>query len=211
MPCTKERRDEEEEMRLKAAQAMAGVALMVCAGCGTNDSRGTATDTGSGGQQAPPMTLEGCLQEGGGTFRSGYLLTMINASPDMVGTTGSATSTGSSVQREQLQVAARTYRLDPKGDVKLDGMLGRQIRVIGTLSERAKVPNDKGASGNDVLGSDQGRQTDLHISTADLAKLDVTSATVIGEACGTTDRSSPQNSAPAADHEQGPRTGNQPR
>src|SRR5205807_2690620 len=97
-----------------------------------------------------PLTVEGCLQRGGGTFSNGFLLTMLNEPPG-VGTSGNLTRTGSPVEREQMREAARTYRLDPKGDLKLSDMVGRQVRVTGTMTEGAHLP--QGDGGTAAVGS----------------------------------------------------------
>jgi len=167
---------------------------------GKNDTAvGTAQDDGerttavgstreADGRRNEAVTLEGCLQQDSGTFSRGYLLTMVNE-PSMVGTAGSVTATGSAVEREQMQMAATTYRIDPKGDLELKNMLGKRVRVSGTVTEQPQLPNGNGAIGSD---SDQQRpnrdaaQRDrkTEIKTGDLAKVDVTSAAIVGEACG---------------------------
>jgi len=173
----------------------------MCVACGgtKNTAVGTAQDSGdrttadgstreADGPRNAAVTLEGCLQQDGGTFSSGYLLTMVNE-PSMVGTAGSVTASGSAVEREQMQMAATTYRVDPKGDLELKNMLGKRVRVSGTVTEQAQVPNGNGAIGSD---SDQQRpnrdaqQRDRspEIKTGDLAKVEVTSAAIVGEACG---------------------------
>jgi hypothetical protein len=137
-----------------------------------------------------PTTFEGCLQRGGGTFSNGYLLTMLNEPGGAIGTSGSVTATGSSVEREQLRTAARTVRLNPKGDVKLSDMVGRQVRVTGTISDHANVPNGNRGTGD--VGSDEslrkktqeGNDRDPKLDPDDLAKLDVTSASVLADSCG---------------------------
>src|SRR5690349_21957736 len=96
-------------MRLTVSVACATlVASFACGGNHDSNARGTAADThadakaGAAATANQPMTLEGCLQRGGGTFSNGFLLTMLNE-PAGVGTSGSLTRTGSSVEREQLR------------------------------------------------------------------------------------------------------------
>jgi hypothetical protein len=179
---------------------IAGAALVAAVACGkSNDSAsgaegqnaGRASDVNNARADGTgqPVTLEGCLQQGGGTFAQGYLLTLLNE-PSTTGTAGSVTSSGSAVEREQMRMAANTYRLDPRDDINLKDMVGRQVRVSGTVSEPAKSPNGSGA-----IGSDQDRQRpnrdssdqadrSTHMSGSDLAKIDVTSATITADMCG---------------------------
>jgi len=151
------------------------------------NANGTAAIAADRSQQ---VTFEGCVQRGGGMLSNSYLLTMLNEPPGAAGTSGSVTSTGSSVEREQMRVAAQTYKLDPKGDVKLDELVGKQVRVTGTVTHGSNLPN-----GNGVIGSDQDTQRPNRdnddrqerspkISTADLATLEVTTAAATGDSCG---------------------------
>ena len=187
-------------MLKRSATLAACAALVTCVACnGTSDTAvGTAQDSGerttadgstreADGPRAAAVTLEGCLQQDSGTFSRGYLLTMVNE-PSTVGTAGSATSSGSAVEREQMRMAATTYRIDPKGDLELKNMLGKRVRVSGTVTEQAQVPNGNGAIGS---GSDQQRpnreaqqRTNPEVRTGDLAKVEATSAAIVGEACG---------------------------
>jgi hypothetical protein len=87
---------------------------------------------------------------------------------------------------------SETYLLDPKGDVKLGDMLGHQVRVTGTITERARVPNGTRVEGD--VGTNQSLRMrtqeetrdhpELHLDANDLAKLDVTSASVVSDSCG---------------------------
>jgi hypothetical protein len=191
-------------MMRRSTTLIAGAALVAAVACGrssenTNGAQaqhdGSASSdvhsTGTDHASSQTVTLEGCLQEGGATFTKGYLLTSVNE-PSTAGTSGSVTSSGSAVEREQMRMAASTYRLEPQGDVKLDGMLGKQVRVSGTVSEQAKSPNGKGA-----IGSDEDRQRpnrdssdrperSTYMSGSDLAKIDVSGVTITAESCGGT-------------------------
>ena len=94
----------------------------------------------------PPIEVTGCLQESGST----YLLTRINEpSQQSVGTTG----TPSAVEREQMRQASNEYRIDPKNDVKLDGMVGKQVRVTGTVADRADLPMANSTGAGSVTGN----------------------------------------------------------
>ena len=187
--------------------AVVGAMLAACVAC-TNDTavddaqrRGDETtdmrDMGSTREASGPanqaVTLEGCLQRGGGTFTRGYLLTMVN-SPSTAGTAGSVTATGSSVERQQMRMAATTYRLAPKDDVTLDDKIGKRVRVNGTVTEQADVPNGQGAIGSDSdtqqpnRDRNSQRDRDPQLEVTDLAQVEVTSAAVIGDSCASTQR-----------------------
>src|SRR5262245_30922045 len=82
-----------------------------------------------------PITVAGCLQKGDG--RSDYILTRLNEpSQKSVGTSG----TPQAVEREQQREAANAYRIDPTGDVKIDELVGKQVRVSGILVKKADLP-----------------------------------------------------------------------
>jgi hypothetical protein len=102
----------------------------------TNANRQERTET--------PITVAGCLQKGDG---SAFLLTRVNEPTRSVGTTGpagadspTAGANSAVVEREQMRSAAGAYRLDPKGDVKLDDLVGKEVRVVGTVTENMDLP-----------------------------------------------------------------------
>jgi hypothetical protein len=191
-------------MMRRSTTLIAGAAVVAAMACGRSNDNNTSAapqhddgapsdlnSTGTDRTASQTVTLEGCLQQGGGTFTKGYLLTLVNE-PATAGTSGSVTSSGSAVEREQMRIAANTYRLEPQGEVKLDGMLGKQVRVSGTVSEQAKSPNGQGA-----IGSDEDRQRpnrdssdrpdrSTYMSGSDLAKIDVSAVTITAESCGGT-------------------------
>jgi hypothetical protein len=142
------------------------------------------------------MTLVGCLQRGGSVFGGGYLLTMLREPEGAIGTSGSITQSGSSVEREQMRAAASTYRLDPQKGVDLDDKVGKEVRVTGVVAEAANLPNGAGAIGTSgdtqVPNRDRNAQNgrDTHLDTGDLAKLDVSSAVVTSASCGSRDETS---------------------
>jgi hypothetical protein len=171
---------------------------------GNADANGTADRTAADMKRdeprQQPIDVTGCLQQGSGRT---YILTRLNEpSQKSVGTSGSPAA----VEREQLRSAANAYRIDPQGDVKLDDMIGKQIRVSGMLADRADLP--KPEAGGTTVGSRDDRATTgsaandrtrtrdransnrADISQGDLAKIDATSVTVIGDACGDNAKSS---------------------
>lgn len=169
-------------MRQMAGTIMIGCTLAVAAACGGDSTTGSDDNR-------QPLTLTGCLQQGGGALRSGYMLTMLNE-PSGVGTSGSVTQSGSSVEREQMRIAARTYRLSPKDDVELDTMVGKQVRVTGVIVEEADVPNGKGAIGSDSDSQRPNRDVTeqtrrgAQLDTSNLARLEVTNAAIVADVCG---------------------------
>jgi hypothetical protein len=161
----------------------------------------TAADTKRDEPRQQPITVTGCLQQGSGHT---YILTRLNEpSQKSVGTTG----TPAAVEREQLREAANAYRIDPQGDVKLDDMIGKQIRVSGMLADRADLPKPEangtaagsrderatsGAASNDANRSAAAanRNDRADISQGDLAKIDATSASIVKDVCGDQGKSS---------------------
>jgi hypothetical protein len=160
---------------------------------GNADANGTAdrnaSDINRDQPRQQPINVTGCLQQGSGHT---YILTHLNEpSQKSVGTSGSPAA----VEREQLREAANAYRIDPQGDVKLDDMIGRQIRVSGMLTDRADLPKPEAngvAVGNrdergtsSTTANDASRNTNRgEIRQGDLAKIDATSVTVVAETCG---------------------------
>ena len=149
----------------------------------------SASDINRDQPRQQPIDVTGCLQQGSGHT---YILTRLNEpSQKSVGTSGSPAA----VEREQLREAANAYRIDPQGDVKIDDMIGKQIRVSGMLTDRADLPKPEAngaATGNrDERGTSGATANDGHrnsdradIKQGDLAKIDATSVTVVAAACG---------------------------
>jgi hypothetical protein len=111
-----------------------------------------------------PIAITGCLQKGDGHT---YILTRANEpSQKSVGTSGQE----GAVQREQMRSAANSYRIDPSGDVKIDDMVGKQVKVNGTLAEPADLPKDKDAN-------------DVKIKEGDIAKIETTTVSIVSANC----------------------------
>src|SRR4051812_2071736 len=138
----------------------------------------SSTDRGSAASAA--MTVVGCLQKGDG--RS-FILTRVNEpSHSSVGTSGSP----GTVEREQVRQAANAYRIDPAGDVKMDDLVGKQVRVIGTMADAADLSKTTGSYSTNP--SDNTARSDANagrqeIKGGDLAKLKATSVSMVAEAC----------------------------
>jgi len=172
----------------------------------TNENRATgaegapaaARDSGTAAKNdQSPVTMTGCLQHGDG--RS-FILTEINSPRTSVGTSGS-TAAGDPVGREQMREAAHAYRLKAEDDKSLEGLVGHQVRVSGTVTERADLPataaNDKPATdraagdrkADDRAAATSGSNPDRQkIDEGDLASIQVASIDSVADACGSSAR-----------------------
>ncbi len=175
-------------MRWTMTLVMSG-ALVACIACGGNAVSDTAS-RGNQGAAAQQAVFEGCVQRGGGMLSNELLLTMMKEPPGAAGTSGSITQTGSSVEREQMRMAVRTYRLRASGPVELDALVGKQVRLTATVGDAAELPNGNGAIGSSSDSQKPNRSPSARLdqnpqlSVADLGRLDVTNAVVTGEGCG---------------------------
>jgi hypothetical protein len=115
-----------------------------------------------------PITLSGCLQR---DDDGDFLLTRVNRpSEKNVGATG----TPGEVEREHLRQAWATYEVEPEGDVRFDDMVGKEVRVVGTIERSAEFPKAEAQT-------DPGKRAD--VDEDDITEVKATSATVIAEAC----------------------------
>jgi hypothetical protein len=122
---------------------------------------------------AIPISLTGCLQKDGRTF----IVTRMNEpSQKNVGTSGN----GSAVEHEQLRAAANAYRVEPEGDVDMDAMVGKQVRVMGNVEEHADLPPANTSSSS----NDRGTSNREEIGRGDLAKISAASVSTVAENCG---------------------------
>jgi hypothetical protein len=124
-----------------------------------------------------PITVTGCLQKGSGLGHT-YIVTAMNEpSRTGVGTSGN----GAAVEREQLREAQNAYRVDPKENVDMDAMVGKQVRVSGTITKRADLPDVPVSP----AGQNEPQRTEkLEIDQGDLAKIEEASIGVISDNCG---------------------------
>jgi len=124
-----------------------------------------------------PLTVTGCLQQGD---RNTYVVTRLNEPAQKnAGSSGN----GAAVEQEQLRAAANAYRIEPTGKLALETMVGKQVRVSGTLDEIADLPPASG-SGSNSSGSTGSNNRKESIDTGNLAKLNATSVSVVAESCG---------------------------
>jgi hypothetical protein len=137
---------------------VAGCAVVAAAACGSSNKSRTATGEATGSidrdRDAPKsetaassITVAGCLQQGNG---SDFILTRINEPSESVGTAGTkdaaAARSGSSgagvgtVERERLRSAAGAYRVEAADGVNLADLVGREVRVVGTIKQNMDLP-----------------------------------------------------------------------
>ena len=134
-----------------------------------------------------PITVTGCLQKAGALMTT-YIVTGVNEPSDKgIGTTGSPAA----VEREQLRAAANAYRVDPKENVDMDAMVGKQVRVSGIMARRADLPSPRVATPNSP--DDAKNRSMEKIDTGDLAKIDEASITVMSGSCGGHAEKAPKN------------------
>jgi hypothetical protein len=178
-----------------------GLAVAAVA-CGSDASRNNTASNAAGAKapaadrqldnSAKPITLTGCLQQDGRT----YIVTHLNEpSREGVGTTGS----GAAVEREQLRQAANAYRVESKDQSNWDNMIGKQVRVSGSVDKPADLPAPTGsaatgserpsatagspAAGIGTAGSAMAGARE-NLDKGDLARIAVESMTVVSENCG---------------------------
>jgi hypothetical protein len=121
------------------------------------------------------VTVTGCLQQGDG---SDFILTEATDLPDQpIATSGD--QPGGTVQQEQRQAAANSYRLSGGPD-NLREMVGHRVRITGTIAERGNVQERQGERPR------EGEPREADIDQGDLAEIEVASAQSVGETCGST-------------------------
>jgi hypothetical protein len=115
---------------------------------------------------AAPFTVTGCLQRDGRTF----IVTHLNEPAQKnAGATGNAAA----VEREQIRSAANAYRVSPTERMDLAKMVGKQVRVSGTMERSADLPRATGSAD---------RRKD--IDKGDLAEIKASAVTLVAENCG---------------------------
>jgi hypothetical protein len=136
-----------------------------------------------------PITVTGCLQKEGSLMTT-YILTAMNEpSQNGIGTTGN----GTAVEREQVREAERSYRINPKENVDMESMVGKQVRVSGVIAKAADLPEPSTAtSGKNEKEMEKNEAKEMEkIDKADLAKIDAATISVVSNDCGGHDAKSP--------------------
>ena len=140
-----------------------------------DNDRLAADTTKDRGHEGAPITVTGCLQRGSGL--NSYILTQVNSpSETPVATTGKDAS-GAAVQREQMREAKHSYALD--GDEKdvMRDMVGKQVRVNGTIKETSELHKEAAKTSSDG-------ERRLDIDAGDLTKIAVQGIVQLAEECG---------------------------
>jgi hypothetical protein len=155
-----------------AAATMMSVACQKSARNDMNTNTNPNSNTNMSEAQAQPsMTVTGCLQN---AKNGSFILTELNEPSQPEGTSGSADK----VKEEQLHAAEKAYRINPKDDVKLDDLVGKRVRVSGSLAKQADLPEGTAGASTDAAGKP------LDIDSGDLAKIDAVSVSQVGDVCG---------------------------
>jgi hypothetical protein len=135
-------------------------------------SMGQATNTAAerrGGEtDQASITVAGCLQKGNGNT---FILTRVNEPAQSVGTGGNRDARV--VEREQRRAAAGSYRVDPPADSHADGLVGKEVKIVGTVRENADLPRP---------GTDA-RAKPADINESDLTRISATSITMTRDVC----------------------------
>ncbi|PYR28446.1 MAG: hypothetical protein DMF98_02875 [Acidobacteria bacterium] len=176
--------------------ATCGLAAALTAACGNKadqtaanpDNRPVGTSgSASTGNAMKPIDVTGCLQKADGS----YVLTEINKpNPNAAPTTKKGD--GSVVEREQMHAAQHAYRLTAEKDDDLEKLVGKQVKVSGTLTEASDLTARDDRRANDLSVGTSGNQDKNHdrkpdrarIRTGDLASVDVTSIQPTAGGCG---------------------------
>jgi hypothetical protein len=177
------------------ALALVGFAVTFAA-CGNNDRTASMSDNRAVGTSGTvpsaatkkPIDLTGCLQKTDGSF----VLTEISRPNPNAAPTGKK-GDDSVVEREQVHAAQHAYRLSADKDDDLEKLVGRQVRVHGTVMEKSDLIAGDERRGNDLTvgtsgSQDKNRPSDrksrAKIDAGDLARVDVESIEKVAEGCG---------------------------
>ena len=171
-------------LRMRRDMAYSGAVLLTVALAGAACESRTATDKPlrdndrsaaeqDRGHKGAPITLTGCLQrmKRGDTF----ILTRIN-SADKVAEVG--TSGAPPAERQQERAAWHAYRVSGDED-NLKALVGKQVRISGTLEELSDLKKERGA-----IGQQGGRTPDTDIDPDELAQVKLTSVSLVSDVCG---------------------------
>jgi len=176
------------------ALALLGLATTVI-GCGNNERTTSMNDNrpvGTSGSTAAspekkPIDLTGCLQKADGS----YVLTQISR-PEPNAAPTDKKGDDSIVEREQMHAAQHAYRLTADKDDDLEKLVGKQVKVHGTVTEKSDLRADDrsandltvGTSGSQDRNHESERKDRAKINAGDLARVDVASIDKVSEGCG---------------------------
>jgi len=163
-------------MKIYTCILAVAVGAAACGGGRADRDHDSTVGTSGRDDGSRQVTLAGCLQKGDG---SDYILTQVNAPAGAVGTTGTPSDARkdseqpSAVGQQQMRAAAHSYRLSGDDDQMRD-LVGHQVRVQGTLKDKADLSRDKAGTADKPSDIDEG----------DLASINVASIQSTGPACG---------------------------
>ena len=140
-----------------------------------DNDRLAADTTKDRGHEGAPITVTGCLQRGSGM--NSYILTQVNSPSETPVATNGKDASGAAVQREQMREAKHSYALD--GDEKdvMRELVGKQVRVNGTIKETSELHKEAAKTSTDG-------DRRLDIDAGDLTKIAVQGIVQLAEECG---------------------------
>jgi hypothetical protein len=177
--------------------ATCGLLAVLAAGCGRNPDRTTQADNRPGVENKPlsmssqmssqerkPIDLTGCLQKLSGS----YLILDINRGTPGTHATDKQGDDSAIAARERSNVR-QAYHLSAGDKNRLEKLVGKQVKVSGTVTESAdQIARDE-RRGNDLVmvgtsGVQDSEAERARIKPGDLARVDVASIQQVGEGCG---------------------------
>jgi len=139
------------------------------------DNGRLAADTAKDrGHEGAPITVTGCLQRASGM--NNYILTQVNSPSETPVATAGKDASSAPVQREQMREAKHSYSLDNGDKDVMRDMVGKQVRVNGTIKDTSDLHKEAAKTNTD--------DRRLDIDAGDLAKIDVQGIVQLAEECG---------------------------
>lgn len=136
-----------------------------------------AADTANNrGHEGAPITVTGCLQRGTSGINT-YILTQVNSPSETPVATAGKEASGGAVQREQMREAKHSYALDDGDKDVMREMVGKQVRVNGTVKETSELHKEAAKTTTDG-------ERRLDIDAGDLTKIAVQGIVQLAEECG---------------------------
>jgi hypothetical protein len=171
-----------------------GLAAALTAACGNNTDRSDMNPDNRPAVGAPaatmssqdqkPIDLTGCLQKSG---RS-YVITQIGT-PSPAAAPPDKKDDSGRVEREQVTAPRHAYRLNAANRADLEKLIGKQVKVSGTVMEPSDLTGREDRRANDLRVGTSGAQDREHdrpeINTSDLASVEVASIQQVATGCGT--------------------------
>ena len=119
------------------------------------------------------------------------MLTQISRPEPNAAPTDKQPRDGSLIEREQLHAAQHAYRLSADRDDDLEKLVGKQVKVRGTVMEKSDLIAGDDRRANDLMVGTSGTQDKNHdrrnrakIDAGDLARIDVASIEKVAQGCG---------------------------